>query len=874
MVEHHRDLEARERAAVYEAARRLCTSMGSGEESSTHVEGTPATDKEELLRQAAGPVLSDTIHTAAKPICQLTCPLSPEYQEDASSVVTPAQRISGFTQCSDKVLVDDLTAPPNAVLEAKSSTATVENADKDMVAMEVNGIDAAASHYKKAILSPAFRQNSQESFGYFPPSVASQIYGNNTAQNTEEEGYGKSEEEGSRQRSKEKEPEMEPWQHQLLELFDEIDVDKSGDIRNLELRHALQQLSVVPAKSTKLLKVIDKDGNGRVERTEWNAMVRQMGQNNAPEPVREFADALFKQKAKNGRIYPKPDLISHSLILICDSPYRIGWDVLTTLFLLYIAISLPFAIGFHRFMDKSSIDTLETIEFTMDCFFMADVLLNFRTSYIAFDGSHVKDGRDICWNYLRSWFLIDFISSVPFDKLGNAIPNLQPVKLLKVGRVAKALKFMRLGRLFKRSFEIGGGFFDELVTRCQPIIKLSSLVLLTTCLCHWLACFMVASGDGFLGNLDNVEKELWSQYMAGLYWGMTTMATVGYGDILPDSDEERLYTTFAMIVGCGFYAYLLGSITSVVSTIDANMRFYHERMGLINAWLDHHTELPMALSRKVRRHFKFLLTEKTALGDASILSDLSPDLRIEVAQYIVHSDVRYNVLFEGLPSQALSLLVPIIQTTRVEVNERVVSHNEPGVAMFIILDGTALITWAHAQAWSGGNPETPSGARKTTRSTLRAKTKTLEIGDSFGEEIILGLEERYLYTVTATARMVVHMIPLDGFNECFTTVPYLVAQMQDNFLRDPNKGNKEKYRSQLRDAYIEPEMREVRGSNNEVFYDLAEEVRSSLEDLKKLLTSNMQSSAAPLERRLSLISAAFEQSGLSSQSPSLFGGKE
>merc|ERR1712113_339097 len=179
---------------------------------------------------------------------------------------------------------------------------------------------------------------------------------------------------------------------------------------------------------------------------------------------------------------------------------------------------------------------------------------------------------------------------------------------------------------------------------------------------------------------------------------------------------------------------------------------------LIQAWIDHHNELPTTMSRRIRRHFKVCLIEKTALHDSEVLKDLSPELQTEVSKYLINDDVRHNLLFEGMPAAALSRLVACLQTTHTEANERIVTMHEPGMAMFIIYEGTAIMTFV-----------APSD------------NKNLGTGDSFGEEIILGLEEQYLYTVISTSKMSIHMIPEDAFIDTFQTTPHLLALMTETF---------------------------------------------------------------------------------------------
>ena len=53
---------------------------------------------------------------------------------------------------------------------------------------------------------------------------------------------------------------------------------------------------------------------------------------------------------------------------------------------------------------------------------------------------------------------------------------------------------------------------------------------------------------------------------------MTTMTTVGYGDITPESDAERVLAVTAMVVGGAFYGFVIASMASFVTQTDENAR--------------------------------------------------------------------------------------------------------------------------------------------------------------------------------------------------------------------------------------------------------------------------------------------------------------
>merc|ERR1719326_1632468 len=95
---------------------------------------------------------------------------------------------------------------------------------------------------------------------------------------------------------------------------------------------------------------------------------------------------------------------------------------------------------------------------------------------------------------------------------------------------------------------------------------------------HWLACCMVSTGPGYLdGYLDLGDASVSRQYLAGFYWSMMTITTVGYGDVLPKSDIERIYCVVAMLIGSSVNAYVIGRVSVILASKDLNLQTYYQR---------------------------------------------------------------------------------------------------------------------------------------------------------------------------------------------------------------------------------------------------------------------------------------------------------
>jgi hypothetical protein len=96
-------------------------------------------------------------------------------------------------------------------------------------------------------------------------------------------------------------------------------------------------------------------------------------------------------------------------------------------------------------------------------------------------------------------------------------------------------------------------------------------------LCHLVACLWIICAT-FVD--DKTWENTWVQdyhadgeidsglYMVSLYWTITTITTVGYGDISGKNNMERAYCSIVMMVGVVAYSFATGSVTSILANYD------------------------------------------------------------------------------------------------------------------------------------------------------------------------------------------------------------------------------------------------------------------------------------------------------------------
>ena len=75
-------------------------------------------------------------------------------------------------------------------------------------------------------------------------------------------------------------------------------------------------------------------------------------------------------------------------------------------------------------------------------------MLNFRTGFVRATGEEVLDGARVARRYLRTWFAVDLLASVPFDELFSkrAAGAAASGRLLRMGKSLKVLKMVSRAR--------------------------------------------------------------------------------------------------------------------------------------------------------------------------------------------------------------------------------------------------------------------------------------------------------------------------------------------------------------------------------------------------------------------------------------------
>lgn len=128
---------------------------------------------------------------------------------------------------------------------------------------------------------------------------------------------------------------------------------------------------------------------------------------------------------------------------------------------------------------------------------------------------------------------------------------LHPMSIIDLLSIHPELRPLRLFKIFRYS-EITRGLFSILSTKKYEFGLLFVLITMTV---------FIASSLFYVFEANNPKV---NTYFDAVYWSVVTIATVGYGDIVPTAPESKVASIFLVFAGLGVLAMLTSLVTTTL----------------------------------------------------------------------------------------------------------------------------------------------------------------------------------------------------------------------------------------------------------------------------------------------------------------------
>ncbi|XP_024083044.1 potassium/sodium hyperpolarization-activated cyclic nucleotide-gated channel 2 isoform X1 [Cimex lectularius] len=406
-------------------------------------------------------------------------------------------------------------------------------------------------------------------------------------------------------------------------------------------------------------------------------------------------------------------------------------------------IILPVAISFFN-------DDLSTRWIAFNCLsdtiFLIDIVVNFRTGIMQQDNAEqvILDPKLIAKNYLKTWFFLDLISSIPLDYIflifnqdfsesfqilhaGRALRILRLAKLLSLVRLLRLSRLVRyvsqweevyiLQNLQKKRTERRGRLSSDpqkeskfskstlifkFLNMASVFMRIFNLICMMLLIGHWSGClqFLVPMLQGFPSNswvaINELQEAFWlEQYSWALFKAMSHMLCIGYGRFPPQSLTDMWLTMLSMISGATCYALFLGHATNLIQSLDSSRRQYRERVKQVEEYMAYR-KLPREMRQRITEYFEHRYQGKF-FDEEAILGELSEKLREDVINYNCRSLVASVPFFANADGNFVSDVVTKLRYEVFQPGDIIIKEGTIGTKMYFIQEGIVDIVMANGE---------------------------------------------------------------------------------------------------------------------------------------------------------------------------------
>ncbi|XP_067397108.1 potassium voltage-gated channel subfamily H member 6 isoform X4 [Emydura macquarii macquarii] len=411
------------------------------------------------------------------------------------------------------------------------------------------------------------------------------------------------------------------------------------------------------------------------------------------------ADVLPEYKLQAPRI--------HRWTILHYSPFKAVWDWLILLLVIYTAVFTPYSAAFllneeqqeKRWDCGYSCNPLNIIDLIVDIMFIVDIVINFRTTYVNINDEVVSHPGKIAIHYFKGWFLIDMVAAIPFDLLIFRSGSDETTTLIGLLKTARLLRLVRVARKLDRYSEYGAAVLFLLMCTFALIA-------------HWLACIWYAIGNverpymehkiGWLDNLgDQIGKRyndsdlssgpsIKDKYVTALYFTFSSLTSVGFGNVSPNTNSEKIFSICVMLIGSLMYASIFGNVSAIIQRLYSGTARYHTQMLRVKEFIRFH-QIPNPLRQRLEEYFQHAWSYTNGIDMNAVLKGFPECLQADICLHLNRTLLQNCKAFRGASKGCLRALAMKFKTTHAPPGDTLVHYGDVLTTLYFISRGSIEI---------------------------------------------------------------------------------------------------------------------------------------------------------------------------------------
>lgn len=540
------------------------------------------------------------------------------------------------------------------------------------------------------------------------------------------------------------------------------------ELGKIDLFHELQRRDIDPREMLKQFARIHEKNSRRNKAVQENLDASKRNGTKLSKMIDSSDDAVSNKRAVLDIFLP-------------GSLFRFGLDICCMALILYFSVFVLYRFAFR---DEDDVGRILPFDIAADVFFVVDAYLRAALLAVHGNGSVCTDKKTIFQSYMKSGMVIDVLSCISIFELVAPGNILRLFSLLRITRIPSFINKIR-DHLALRGIRISLAtallgkiiLFYAIVNHAvactwfiiHRYIERDHEVTWATADCPWGA---EAGSEGCLARWDDAagrhnicDMEMKDCYLRSLHFALTTLSTVGYGDIYPVSETETIWENIVVLVGACFLAGLIGAFGAYLGESDTiGSNAFKDKIQKLTKYLDYRN-IPEEIQASILFFHHCRWKDSQTLDERETLSLLPEPLQLDISFAVKRRVIRQVPILDSLPNIVQKRIAHalILQVFSTRDHPLVYSQGDIGWEIFFIGSGVVSVSLPTDMTDLDETGRANAGANKQKFDSIGL---VLGAGNHVGETCISSKSGVRQETIVAlTAKVELYALTKDDLNE-------------------------------------------------------------------------------------------------------------
>ena len=380
------------------------------------------------------------------------------------------------------------------------------------------------------------------------------------------------------------------------------------------------------------------------------------------------------------------------------------YDIFLFLSSVFYLLYVPYRLAKTKLVINDNENFVLILIYFSDVIFILDLIFGFFRWYYNNEFKLVSNIYMISLHYLSSYFIIDLILAIPYftilkfiekdnNKLNNYITAFnENYFLIKILICLKAFKIFKIHKIKNNRVFY---FFNKKFTKNYYLERVYQIINFTFIICslfNLIICYHIylagLSYPNWIVSSNLQDKTFTEIYLASFYFIIATMTSVGYGDIVCRSSEERYFQIILLSIGLVAYSWIISAVVDYVKNKSRALDNFNRDMAKLEEIRIAYPNMPFKLYNKIQQHIQRMLTRNKKYEYNILINSLPYYLQNSILFQIHKNEINKFTFFKDCDNsdfilKVLTHFIPIFSKKNIVL----VGEGEFFENIFFIKDG-------------------------------------------------------------------------------------------------------------------------------------------------------------------------------------------